>query len=322
MVTNRLKVFYGNSNPGLAEEICQHLGIEPGKVTIRKFSNENLKVKIEENVRNADVFFIQTASSPVNEHLIELLIAIDALRYASAGRITVVLPYYFYSRSDKKDEPRISITARLISDLVQTAGADRILTMKLHSPQIMGFSRIPVDQLLATHIMVEYYNQMDLSNTVIAAPDVGSAKGSRIYSQLLGLPLVILDKERLGDNEKVQILNIIGDAKGKNVLLIDDEILSGGSIIEAAKFLKDHGANKIMAGCTHGFFTKNALKRIDESPIEEVVTTNTLPVETYSASKKLKVLSVAKLFADGIKAINNGDSVGELFKLPDIDIPI
>jgi ribose-phosphate pyrophosphokinase len=322
MDTNRLKVFFGNSNPGLAKEICRHLGIKPGKIKILKFSNENIKVKIEENVRNADVFFIQTASHPVNENLIELLIAIDALRYASAGRITVVLPYYFYSRSDKKDEPRISITARLISDLVQTAGADRILTMKLHSPQIMGFSRIPVDQLLATHIMVDYYKQMDLSNTVIAAPDIGSAKGSRIFAKLLDLPLVILDKERLGDQERVQIQNIIGDAKGKNALLIDDEILSGGSIIEAAKFLKDHGANRIMAGCTHGFFTKNALKRIDESPIEEVVTTNTLPVESYSSSKKLKVLSVAELFADGIKAIKNGDSVGELFKLPEIDIPI
>ena len=317
MSTNRLKVFFGNSNPSLATEICQHLGFEPGKLTIRKFSNENIKVKIEEHVRDADVFFIQTASPPVNDHFMELLIAVDALQYASAGRITVVMPYYFYSRSDKKDEPRISITARLISDLVQTAGAGRILTMKLHSPQIMGFSRIPVDQLLATNILLQYYKTKDLSNTVVAAPDVGSAKGSRMFAQLLNLPLVILNKERLGDHELVRVLNIIGDARGKDVLLIDDEILSGGSIIEAAKFLKEHGAQRILAGCTHGFFAKNALPRIEESPIEEVVTTNTLPIGNNHKSSKLKILSVAKIFADAIRAINCGNSVGELFKSPD-----
>lgn len=322
LAKDRLKVFFGNSNPELAKEICRHLNIKPGKINIRKFSNENIKVKIEENVRNADVFFIQTASQPVNEHLVELLIAIDALRYASAGRITLVLPYYFYSRSDKKDEPRISITARLISDLVQTAGADRILTMKLHSPQIMGFSRIPVDQLLATHILVDHYKKMDLSNTVVAAPDVGSAKGSRIFAKALNLPLVILDKERIGDHERVKIQNIIGDARSKNALLIDDEILSGGSIIEAAKFLKEHGADKIYAGCTHGFFTKNAIKRIIESPIEEVVTTNTVPVQNGLDLGKIKVLSVANLFADAIQAIHDGDSVGQLFLLPGISTPI
>lgn len=322
MVKERLKVFYGNSNPVLAQDICRFLDVEPGKQTILKFSNENIKVKIEENVRNADVFFIQTASPPVNEHLVELLIAIDALRYASAGRITVVMPYYFYARSDKKDEPRISIAARLISDLVETAGASRILTMKLHSPQIMGFPRIPVDQLLATHILVEHYMKKDLSNAVVAAPDVGSAKGSRIFAKALNLPLVILDKERIGDEERVEIKNIIGDARGKDVLLLDDEILSGGSIIEAAKFLRDYGANKIYAGCTHGFFSKNAVERIEDSPLEEVVATDTLPIKSLVKSEKIKVLSVAKLFADGIRAIHEGNSVGDLFKIPGIPTPL
>ncbi len=311
---DHLKVFFGNSNSELALEICSHLGIEHGKVKIHRFSNENIKVKIEENVRNDDIFVVQTASPPVNEHLVELLILIDALRYASAGRITVVLPYYFYARSDKKDEPRISITARLVSDLLQTAGADRILTMELHSPQIMGFSRIPVDQLLATENLLDHYKSRDLSNAVVAAPDVGSAKGSKIFAKHLNLPLVILEKERLGDKETVVINNIIGDARGKDVLLVDDEILSGGSMLEAAKFLEEHGAKRIFACCTHGFFSKNAMQEFEKSNIEEVVTTNTLPVDRLKACRKIKVISVAKLFADAIKAIYYGDSVGALFK--------
>ena len=308
-----LKLFSGNSNPPLAKAICESLGIEPGKIFIHKFSNQNIKVKIEENVRNDDVFVFQTASFPTNENLVELLIITDALRYASAGRITVVMPYYFYARSDKKDEPRISITARLVADLLQTAGADRILTMKLHSPQIMGFPRIPVDQLLATEILLDHFKEKDLSNAVVAAPDVGSAKGSRVFAKALNLPLVILDKERLGDDEQVVINNIIGDASGKDVLIIDDEILSGGSILEAAKFLRKKNARRIYAGCTHGFFTKNALENFGNSVIEEIVTTDTIQIKDVEKYPKLKVLSVASLFAEAIKAIHYGTSVGALF---------
>jgi ribose-phosphate pyrophosphokinase len=308
----KLKVFHGSSNPELAQEICQHLGIEPGRVNLKKFSNGNIKVKIEENIRNNDVFVIQSSSDPVNDNLVELLIMIDALKYASAGRITAVLPSYFYARSDKKDEPRISITARLVTDLLQTAGAHRILSMTLHSPQVMGFSRIPMDQLNATQILINHYKNKDLSNAVVASPDVGSAKESRKFARALNLPLVILDKERLGDKEQVVMRNIIGSADNKDVLLIDDEILSGGSIIEAAKMLKEHGAQRIWAGCTHGFFTQNALGKIENSTIEEVVTTNTIAQMQSAQFPKLKVLSVASLFADAIQAIHKGESVGAL----------
>ena len=305
-----LKIFSGGSNPDLVSRICSHLGLKKGKLKIHRFSNENIKVKIEENVRNDDVFVIQTASPPVNDHFMEMLILVDALRYASAGRITAVMPYYFYSRSDKKDEPRISIAARLVADLVQAAGADRILTMKLHAPQIMGFPRIPIDQLLATELLVNHFKNEDLSNAVVCAPDVGGAKGIRTVAKLLGLPLVILDKERVGDEEKVVIKNIIGNAQGKDVLLIDDEILSGGSTLAAAEFLIDHGAKRIWAGCTHGFFSKNALAKFERSPIEKIVTTNTLP---NVSANKLKVLCVAELFAKSINAIHLGESVGALF---------
>jgi len=313
-VYDQLKVFSGNSNKQLADDICSYLNLAPGKIQIHRFSNENIKVKIEENVRNDDVFVIQTASKPLNEHFMELLIILDALKYASAGRITAVMPYYFYARSDKKDEPRISITARLVAELLNTTGAERILTMQLHSPQIMGFSRIPVDQLLPTQILVDHYKEKNLSNAVIAATDVGGAKSARKYARFLDLPLVILDKERMGDKEKVVIKNIIGNAKGKDVLLIDDEILSGGSVLEAAKFLKKkHGANRILAGCTHGFFSNNVLKKFENSAIEELVTTDTIPQINSFRYSKLKVLSVAELFARAIRAIHEGDSVGALF---------
>ncbi len=309
----KLCIFYGHSNPTLAHQICDHLGVAPGKITIHKFSNDNIKVKIEENIRNDDVFVIQTAALPANEHLMELLIIIDALKYASAGRITAVLPNYFYARSDKKDEPRISITARLVTTLLEAAGADRILTMKLHAPQIMGFTRIPIDQLLATPVLLNHYRNKDLSNAVVAAPDVNSAKSSRVIARALNLPMVVLDKERLGDKEQVAVRNIIGDARDKDILLVDDEILSGGSVIESARVLKEHGANRIWAGCTHGFFTYNAIERIQDSPIEEVVTTNTLPQDHDNAGK-IRVLSVGRMFADAIQAINSGKSVGALFK--------
>jgi len=308
----KLQIFSGNSNPALAKEICEKLNIEPGAVRINKFSNGNIKVKIEENIRNDDVFVIQSGSNPVNDNLVEMLIMIDALKYASAGRITAVMPNYFYARSDKKDEPRISISARLVTDLLQTAGADRILTMTLHSPQLMGFPRIPIDQLLATPYLLKYYRQKDLSNAVVAAPDVGSAKESRIFAMALNLPMVILDKERLGDTETVVMRNIIGNPEGKDVLLVDDEILSGDSMLEAVKMLKEHGAKRIWAGCTHGFFTGDAMKNIQNSPIEEIVTTNTLCQSENTQCEKLIVLSVASMFAEAIKAIHMGQSIGAL----------
>ena len=310
---NSLKVFSGNSNPALAQEICDYLDIQPGKISFNKFSNENIKVKIEENVRGDDVYVVQTASPPVNEGLVELLIMVDALKYASAGRITAVLPYYFYGRSDKKDEPRISIAARLVADLLETAGADRILTMTLHSPQIVGFSRIPVDQLLATSLICGYFERKNLENTVVVATDVGRAKEAEIYAKRLRLAMAIIDKRRYADDEKAQAANIIGDVEGKNALIFDDEILSGGSIIEAVRILKEYGALSIMAGCTHGIFSGEAVSKIEASPIEEFVVTNTLPFPKEKRIPKIRVLSVARLFGNATKAIHLGDSVSKLF---------
>jgi ribose-phosphate pyrophosphokinase len=311
-----LKVFSGSSHPEFVKKICSKLNLTPGDVYSRRFSNDNIKVKINENVRNDDVYVVQTGCTPVNEYFMELLIMVDALRYASAGRITVVMPYYFYSRSDKKDEPRISVVARLVADLLETAGADRILTMTLHSPQIMGFPRIPMDQLLPTQVMLDHFRSKDLRNAVIAVPDVGGAKSMGIYSKALNLPMVILEKQRLGDQEKVVINNIIGDAKNKDVLILDDEILSGGSMLESINYLQDHGANKIFAGCTHGFFTKEALVKFNESAVEEIVVTNTVPPRNLEICPKVKVLCVAELFANAIQAIHEGDSVGALFWVP------
>ncbi|MBN1541871.1 ribose-phosphate pyrophosphokinase [candidate division KSB1 bacterium] len=313
-MSSQLVVFNGQSNPPLAQAICAHLGVSPGKMTIHRFSNDNIKVKIEENVRNDDVFVIQTASPPVNDHLVEMLIILDALRYASAGRITAVMPYYFYARSDKKDEPRISITARLVADLLQSAGANRILTMKLHAPQIMGFPRIPIDQLLPTDLLLDYFRQnFDLGNAVVAAPDVGSAKGSRLFARGLNLPMVIIDKERLGDREVVKAGAIIGDARGKDVLIADDEILTGGSTLQAVRILLENGARNIFICCTHGFFSRNALEKFQDYPIKVLVTTDTLPISDNQKIPQLVVLSVAELFARGIEAIYQGKSVGDLF---------
>lgn len=310
---NYLKVMAGSSNPGLAHEICQYMDIQPARLSITRGPNDNLKVKVDENVREDDVFVVQTSSSPVNDHLVELLLIIDALKYASARRITAVLPYYPYVRSDKKDEPRISISARLVADLLRSAGADRILTMTLHSPQIVAFSRIPVDQLWATDLLCNYLLQtQNLGNAVVVSPDVGSADEASFYARRLDLPLAIMDKRRHSDDEKAEILNVIGDIEGKDALLFDDEVLTGGSMMEAIRLLKAKGARRIMAGCTHGIFSGQALERIAQSPVEFFLTTNTIPLPKGKPAQKIKVLSVARLFGDAIKAIHHGESVSRL----------
>ena len=309
---NHLKIMAGSSNPELVQEICEYLDILPGRQQIERSPNGNIKVKIQENVREDDVFVLQTSSPPVNDNFIELLLLIDALKYASARRITAILPYFPYVRSDKKDEPRISISARLMADLLETAGADRILTMTLHSPQIAAFSRIPVDQLWATSLLCNHLRTKDLSNAVVVAPDVGSADEASFYARRIDLPLAIMDKRRHGDDEKAEILNIIGDIEGKDALLFDDEVLTGGSMMEAVKLLKAKGARRIMAGCTHGVFSGAALERIDESPVEAFVVTNTLPLKREKPTAKIEVVSVARLLGDAIKAIHHGESVSRL----------
>ncbi|MEE3263428.1 MAG: ribose-phosphate pyrophosphokinase [Candidatus Latescibacterota bacterium] len=310
---NYLKIMTGSSNPSLAEEISDYLDCSLGRVSIQRGANDNLKVRIDENVREDDVFVIQTSCSPVNDHFIELLLIIDALKYASARRITAVLPYYPYVRSDKKDEPRISISARLVADLLETAGADRILTMTLHSPQIAAFSRIPVDQLWATNLICNHLLQTkDLSRATVVAPDVGSATEASYYARRLELPLVIMDKRRHADDEKAEVTNVIGDIEGRDALLFDDEVLTGGSMMEAIRNLKERGAKRIMAGCTHGVFSGDAINRIEASAVETFVRTNTIPLPNGQSSDKLETISVARLFGDAIKAIHHGESVSRL----------
>ena len=309
-----LKILSGSSNSGLANEISNYLDIALTRRTIVREPNDNIKVKIEENVREDDVFVLQTSTPPVNDHFVELLMLIDALKYASARRITAVLPYYPYVRSDKKDEPRISISARLVADLLQAAGADRILTITLHSPQIAAFSRIPVDQLWATALICDYMRLQKLDNAVVVSPDVGSADEAGAYARRLDLPLAIMDKRRHADDEKAEIQNIIGDIEGRDALLFDDEVLTGGSMIEAIRILKNKGARRILAGCTHGIFSGQALERIDQSPVEVFVTTNTTPLPGDKPRKKIEVLSVARLLGDSIKAIHHGESVSRIVK--------
>lgn len=310
---NYLKIMAGSSNPELAQGICDYLDCPPGRISIEQEANDTVKVRIRENVREDDVFVIQTSCSPVNDHFIELLLIIDALKYASARRITAVLPYYPYVRSDKKDEPRISISARLVADLLETAGADRILTMTLHSPQIAAFSRLPVDQLWATNLLCNHFRQTkDLSNAVVISPDVGSADEASHYARRLDLPLAIMDKRRKGDDEKAEMLNVIGDICDKDALLFDDEVLTGGSMMEAIRLLRQNGVHRIMAGCTHGVFSGNAIRLIEESPVEVFLKTNTLPMPPGSQSSKIETISVARLFGDAIKAIHHGESVSRL----------
>ena len=296
----------------MGQEICDYLDILPARKSIERTPNDNIKVKIRENVREDDVFVIQTSCPPVNDNIVELLLLIDTLKYASAKRITAVLPYFPYVRSDKKDEPRISITARLMADLLETAGADRILTMTLHSPQIAAFSRIPVDQLWATSLLCNYLRAKNLANAVVVSPDVGSADEASSYARRIDLPLAIMDKRRHGDDEKAEILNIIGDIDGRDVLLFDDEVLTGGSMMEAVKLLTERGARRIMAGCTHGVFSGNALQQIEASSVETFVVTNTIPLAPKTPTDKIEVVSVARLFGDAIKAIHHGESVSRL----------
>jgi len=309
-----MKIFCGRSNPELAREICTYLGIELGRCIVHKFKNDNTFVRIEENVREKDVFVIQTSAIPVNDYLMELLIMIDALKHASASRVTAVLPYYPYARSDKKDQPRISITARLVADLLETSGADRVLTMNLHSEQIQGFFRIPVDQLLASPILCDYFSKKGLENFIIVAPDAGSAKRAEKYALTLGLPMAVLDKRRDPLNDTVEIFHIIGDVKGKDAIVFDDEIATGGSMIETANALIEQGARDLYAGAAHAVLCGDAPRKLQESPYKQIVVTNSLPVEGDKQIKKIKVLSVAPLFGEAIKRIHEGKSVSELLR--------
>jgi ribose-phosphate pyrophosphokinase len=312
-MNGKLKIFSGNANIPLAKAICKHAGVELGKCEIVKFSNENLKVKILESVRGQDVFVIQPSCAPVNEGIMELLIMVDAIKHASAGRITAVTPYYPYVRSDKKDEPRISITARLMADLLQVAGADRVMAMNLHNPVTQGFFRVPFDHLLAGKLLVEYYKKEGVDDCVVVAPDSGSAKHAKYYAASLGLPLAVMDKRRVDDSEHPSVVNVIGEVKGKRALLFDDEVASAGSICEAARALQDLGVKEIQACCVHAVLSGNAIERIKKSAISKLVSTDTIFIPDYKKIPQLVVISVAELFAKAIAYTHQGKSISVLY---------
>lgn len=313
MDNTQLKVFSGTSNPELAKEICDCLLIPLGNAQIIRFANDNIFVQVQENVREKDVFVVQTSAPPVNDHIMELLIMIDALRSASAARVTAVLPYFPYARSDKKDQPRVSITARLVADLLETAGAHRVLTMGLHSPQIHGFFNIPTDHLLATKPLCDYFAQRDLTNHVVVAPDAGSARRAGPYAERLDLPIAICDKRRVGNTDLTEIVGVVGDVEGKQAIIFDDEISTASSLMEVCHALTKHNVASIRAGCAHGVFCGPAIERIRTLPVVEVVTTNTVPLPPENRLDKIKVISVARLFAEAVTRIHTGESVSSLF---------
>jgi ribose-phosphate pyrophosphokinase len=314
MATDGLRIFSGSSHPQLAKEICECLNIPPGRLHTVRFSNENLKVKIDENVREQDVFVVQTSCPPLSEHIIELFILIDALKHASAGRVTAVLPYLPYARSDKKDEPRISVTARLMADLLKTAGADRVLTVDLHSPQIQGFFSMPADQLTAGPVLCEALRARGLAETVVVAADVGESKDAGRFAKLLNLPLAIIDKRRGGDDERAQARALIGEVRGKHALIVDDEIATGGTIFAATDFLLQCGAKSVSAAVVHPVLSGRAYERLAQSKLERLLVTNSIPLSAANPTPRIEVLSVAPLIAEAIARIHDGRSVSELFE--------
>lgn len=306
-------VFSGSSHPELAAEICGHLGVALAPAITKRFTNDCLEVQLQANCRERDVFLIQTLSKPVQEHLVELLLMIDAARGASAARITVVMPFYAYARSDKKDAPRISIGGRLTADLLATAGASRVLTMALHSPQVHGFFSVPCDHLHALHELADHFRALDLSNTVVVAPDMGYAKSAAAFARRLGLPVAVAAKQRISDSQVV-ISAIIGDTAGKDVIVIDDEIAAGTTVIELLEHLRAAGVGEVRVACTHGLFGRDALQRLAGQPeVVEIVTMNTVPVGPEKRIDKVTVLSVAPAIAEAMRRIHEGKSVSELF---------
>ena len=313
-MVDELKVFTGNAHPALAEGICDYLDIPLGKAEVFEFGNENTFVRILENVRERDVFVIQPLSSPVNKSLVELLIMLDAVKRASAGRITAVVPYYGYGRTDKKDQPRVPITARLVADLLTVAGANRLLTVDLHAAQIQGFFTIPVDELTAFFILSSFFEEKALENLVVVATDIGISKRARDLAELLDTPLAIIEKRRVGNIDKAETLNIIGDVEGMCALLIDDEIDTAGSLVTAVTALEKRGAKEVYSCCTHPILSGPAIDRIAGCPVKEVVVTDTIPIPESKRSEKITVLSTASLLGEAIHRIHAGLSVGAMFQ--------
>ena len=309
-----LKVFTGNAHPVLAQEIADYLGMPLGGAEVFQFSNENIFVKILDNVRERDTFVVQPICSPVNKSLVELLIMIDALKRASAKRITAVIPYYGYGRTDHKDQPRVPITARLVADLLTTAGANRVLTVDLHAAQIQGFFNIPVDELTALSLLNDYFRKKEIDDLVVVAVDIGISKRARDFAVSLDKPLAIMEKSRFGNTGKTEVLNVIGDVEGKVALAFDDEIDTGGSIVNTMNTVLERGAKEVYACCTHPVFTSPAIERLAKSPVIEVVVVNTVPISADKKLDKITVLPIAPLLGEAIHRIHTGLSIGAMFE--------
>jgi len=309
-----LKVFTGNVHPALAQAITEYLNIPLGECDVSEFSNENIFVRILENVRQRDTFVVQPFSSPVNKSLVELLIMIDALKRASAGRITAVIPYYGYGRTDKKDQPRVPITARLVADLLTVAGANRVLTVDLHAAQIQGFFNIPVDELTALYMFLHYFEKIIFDDLVIVATDIGISKRARDMATKLNVPLAIMEKRRAGNTDQAETLNVIGEVEGKVALTLDDEIDTAGSLVNVVAALKEQGAREVYACCTHPVFSGQAVQRIASCPVKEVVVTDTIPIAANNKLDKITVLPIAPLLGEAIQRIHTGQSIGAMFE--------
>lgn len=311
-----MKVFGGRATQELTTAICRHLGIQPSPADIFKFKNDNTFVRILENVREADVFVVQTSTPPVDENLVELLIMLDALRRASARRITAVLPYYPYVRSDKKDQPRVPVTARLVADLLVTAGADRVVTLDLTADQIQGFFTVPMDHLTAQTVIAEYFRSKGLDDAVVVAPDPGAVKRAQRFAERLGTPVAFVDKRRSPRTSGVTATAVVGDVAGRRAILFDEEVDQGTTLLEATELILGHGAREVYAACTHAVLSGSAVHRLSRAPLRELVVTDSVPVSPSKRWSSLTVLSVAPLLAEAVRRIHTGQSVSALFESP------
>ena len=315
---DQFQIYHGNANPDLARKICSYLGVENGAVDVFKFANDNIFVKILETVREKDVFIVQPTCNPadgrgdVNNSIMELLIMIDAFKRASAGRITAVVPYYGYGRSDKKDQPRVPITARLVADMISVAGADRVLTMDLHQGQIQGFFNIPVDELTAVHMLSNYFKDKQLDDLVVVT-DLGFAKRARTFAELLDAPLAIIEKRRIGNLDRAELMNVIGEVRGKRAIIVDDEVDTAGTLTETVHALEREGVTEIYACATHGVLSGPAVERLQASSLRELVLTDTVPLPPSKQINMITTISIAPLIGEAIKRIHRGESVGALF---------
>lgn len=313
MTHSEILIFGGSGSPSLTRRICDYLGVEPGANEVLRFSEGNLFVRVKENVRGRHVYLVQSTAYPANDNFMELLFWVDAFNRASAESVTVVLPYFSYAKGDKKDEPRVSIRARVCADAIEAAGADRVVTLDLHAPQIQGFFRIPVDVLYALPELCRAVQRLELDDLVVVSPDTGFAKQARKYAAYLSASIAIADKQRKGHDERVEVLEVIGDVRGKTALIVDDFTISAGTLADAAAKLVEQGAKAVYAAVSHGVFSKGSMERIEESAIERLLVTDSIETQPVSLSPKIDVVSVAPLFGEAIRRIHNRESISILF---------